>query len=194
MKNVKDEIPAWMIAQALVIKSKNVLLEEAIDLLYKEIEAKRMAISGKFMPMELEKSGEMEQGLFLIRHLMGEKENIMYSMGNQISQLESEKKPTSETIEKIESGKKFMLAVEQITTLAEYGIVCEQWFNDVSIEIKENDPAEILAKTAGGKETHRAQVLKFIVGSKMFKAPDIFTSEEKKTLSSAFELCKTIQN
>jgi hypothetical protein len=189
MKNVKDEIPAWMIAQALVIKMKNVLLEEAIDLLYKEIEAKRMAINGKFMPMDLEHSGEMEQGLFLIRQLMADKERIMHGMSIQIHQMEMEKKPTSEGIEKMESGRKFMLAVEQITSLAEHGIVCEQWFNDVSMEVKEDDPAAILAKTAGGKDTHRADVLKYMVGSKIFKSTDLFTVEEKKTLTSALELC-----
>src|SRR5580693_9882195 len=118
-------IPAWMVAQALVIKAKNVLVEESIDLLYKEIEAKRMAVSGSFMPMELEKSGEMEQGLFLIRHLMDEKPKIMANMVHQIKELESIKKPDSATIEKIESGKKFMLAVEQIAALMTYGMVFE---------------------------------------------------------------------
>ena len=87
-----DATPAWMIAQALVIKAKNVLVEEAIDLLYKEIESKRMVINGSFMPMEIEKSGEMEQGLFLIRHLMEQKPNILRAMTVQINQLESDKK------------------------------------------------------------------------------------------------------
>lgn len=184
-----DEIPAWMVAQALVIKAKNVLLEEAIDLLYKEIEAKRMAISGSFMPMEIEKSGEMEQGLFLIRHLMNEKANIIRGITIDINQMESNpKRMDAATVQKIESAKKFMLAVEQITTLAEYGIVLEQWFNEVSMQVKEQDPSAILANTSGGGGSHRAEALKFIVGSKMFKDPDIFTKDEKAYLSRAAAL------
>lgn len=182
-------IPAWMEAQALVIKAKNVLLEEAIELLYKEVEAKRMAISGSFMPMELEKSGEMEQGLFLIRHLMEKKEQIMQSMAEQAARLEAKKNPTHDEVKMIDGARKFMLAVEQITSLAEYGIIFERWFADVSMEIKEDDAASVLAKTAGGAGTHRAEALRFLVNSKMFKAKDVFTEEEKKGFENALGMC-----
>ncbi len=176
-----------MTAQALVIKAKNVLVEEAIDLLYKEIESKRMAINGSFVPMEIEKSGEMEQGLFLIRHLMEEKPAILRAMTVQINQLESSKRLTSEDIQRIESARKFMLTVEHITTLLEYGTVFEQWFDDVSMRIKDTDPSIILAKTANGNNTHRTSSLRFLVNSKMFRG-GTFTNEEKNILKNALQL------
>ena len=179
-----DEIPAWMTAQALVIKAKNVLTEEAIEVLYKEIEEKRMAISGTFMPIELEKSGEMEQGLFLIRHLMDERENLERSFNEFLKAAEAG--PIDATARKrIEEAKKFLVAVARIDTLTRYGMVFDSWFGDASTLVKEKDPASILAKTAGAADTHRAEALDYLLSSRMFKEEELFTREEKRILEEA---------
>ena len=187
----EESIPAWMEAQALTVKAKNVLIEEAIDLLYKEIEAKRMAIHGKFIPMELEKSGEMEQGLFLIRNLVMEKENIMRNFTDNINRLEAQpKKLTKAEAEKIDAAKKFIVAVEKITALADYGSIFAQWFDAVSLEVKEKDPAKILAKTSGGAGSHRTQALRYLVKSPLFDTDGLFKAEEKEQLAKALSLCE----
>ena len=186
----EESMPAWMEAQALTVKAKNVLIEEAIDLLYKEIEAKRMAVHGKLIPMELEKSGEMEQGLFLIRNLVMEKENIMRNFTENIRKLEAEPKLSKADVEKIEAARKFMDAVEKITTLADYGSVFAQWFGAASLEVKEKDPAVILAKTSGGVKSHRTQALRYLVKSPLFSADGLFRKEEKKQLAKALGLCE----
>ncbi len=190
MKKPGSGVPAWMVAQALVIKAKNVLLEEAIELLYREIDEKRMAISGSFMPMELEKSGEMEQGVFLIRHLMDQRPKIIASIGSQIKEMESRKSHDAKTIEKIESAKKFLVAVEKISMYMTYGMVFEQWFNDVSMAVKENDATTIIAKTSMTPESYRVDALRFLVGSEPFKRKELFSDEERRCLESALELCK----
>ena len=188
MKNTASGIPAWMIAQALVVKAKNVLIEDAIDLLYKEIESKRMSISGSFSPIDIERDGEMEQGLFLIRHLVDERPKIMHELSSKLKELEGIKKPDVQTVEKIESTKKFMLAVEQITALTAYGLVFEQWFNDVSLIVNEKDPAKVLAETAENKETRRADALRFLSKSRMFKDRELFDDDERKEVSGALEI------
>ncbi len=185
-----NEIPAWMEAQALMIKCKNVCIEEAIDLLYKEIGAKRMAISGTFMPMELERSGEMEQGLFLIRHLTDQKENLTRSFSDYIAKEESNPKAlTPEKLARIEDAKKFIVAVEKITSLTDYGRTFADWFDSASMEVNEKDPSLILAKSSGGPKTHRTEALRSLVGSKLFKAEGLFTAEEKKLMVKALTLC-----
>ena len=90
-------------------------------------------------------------------------------------------------MQKIEDVKKFMLAVEQITTLVEYGIVFEEWFNDVSMQVRETSPAAILAKTASIGGVHRTDTLKFLVGSKVFRG-NVFTNEEKDCFRDALRL------
>lgn len=178
MAKKDDGIPAWMIAQALVIKAKNVLTEEAIDVLYKEIEEKRMAVDGKFMPMELEKSGEMEQGLFLIRHLMDEREELERTFGEFISAAErNPEKPDAATARRIEEAKKFLIAVAKIDTLTRYGMVFDSWFSDASSLIEERDPASILAKTAGGRSSARAEALDYLITSGLLR-DGVFTKEE----------------
>ena len=186
----EESIPAWMEAQALTVKAKNVLIEEAIDLLYKEIEAKRMAIHGKFMPMELERSGEMEQGLFLIRNLVLERESIIRNFTENIDRLEARQRLTKTDVEKIDAAKKFIVSVEKITALADYGSVFAQWFDAASLEVKEKDPARILAKTSGGAKSHRTQALQYLVKSKMFNADGLFVEREKKQLAEALSLCE----
>ncbi len=184
MAKKNDGIPAWMTAQALVIKAKNVLTEAAIDLLYKEIEAKRMSISGTFMPIELEKSGEMEQGLFLIRHLMEERANLEASFGRFIEMAEKDTKRFDATaMKRVEEAKKFLVAVATIDTLTKYGMVFDEWFEDVSSLVNEKDPAEVIAKTAGDVKSHRAEALDYLVSSKLFREEGLFTTEERDILS-----------
>ncbi len=189
MTKKSDGMPAWMTAQALVIKAKNVLTEAAIDALYKEIEAKRMSISGTFMPIELEKSGEMEQGLYLIRRLMEERENLEESFGKFIEMAEKDQREFDATaMRRVEEAKKFLLAVATIDTLTRYGMVFDGWFGDASSLVNEGDPAEILAKTAGDMKSHRAEALDYLVASKLFKEEGIFTVEERGILSKTKEI------
>lgn len=177
-----------MVAQSLVIKAKNAMIEEAVDILYGEIEAKRIAINGKFMPMELEKSGEMEQGLFLIRHMLEQKPEMEKYFAAMIKDYKARKSPDEKTVRTMENLKKFMDAVDRIEALTHYGLLFDKWFNDVSKSVAGKAPEEILAKTSGGPKTHRAEAVRFLVKQKLFNDDDIFTKEERKVFTEALEL------
>ncbi len=182
------EIPAWMVAQALIIKVKNVLIEEAVNLLYREIEEKRMAVKGKFVKMS-DTDGEMEQGMFLIRNLMNQKDEILDQFLRYIETHKEEAKSNAVEASKIRDARKFIDAVDSITAMARASMIFDAWFNGVSMQIHEKDPAAILAGTAK-EDNDRRDALSFLVTNQIFKSAELFTKDERAVLTKTHELLK----
>jgi hypothetical protein len=180
-----DGIPAWMVAQALIVKMKNIMIEEAVGLLYREIEEKRMAVNGSFVKMS-DKDGEVEQGIFLIENLMDKRSEIMADVGGAISRASARPDVLGgQQTRNIEAAKAFLKAVDEITALYTYGRVFEGWFDDASSHVHGRDPATILAATCGGVESHRAAALKFLVESRIFRESGILIDTERDIIISA---------
>jgi len=178
-----NDIPGWMVAQALIIKAKNVLIEQAVELLYREIDEKRMGMKGAFTRMT-ESEGEMEHGLFLIRHLINEREQITEQFSKYIKEHKEEAATSPVEASKLRDIRKFLDAVDAITSFATTSMVFDSWFNDVSMKVTDADPIAILVKTAEGTPA-RKEALVFLVSSSIFKSNDLFTKEEKGLFAKA---------
>lgn len=182
-KKESSGFPAWMLAQALVIKAKNVLFDEAINLLYKEIDEKRMALTGKFLPIDPEKSGEMEQGLFLVQQLLEKKDAIIKDFDSSIRKLENEAKDEND-VKRLDDTKRFLIAIEKIALFASYAGVFGEWFDSVSAMANANSASAILVETSRGIP-HRIEALRFLIDSKLVYDKELFDDDERDIVIKA---------
>lgn len=173
-------LPAWMLCSDLLIKAKNELANEAILSLEREMKAGRIDVKGSVITQP-DQQQEGENMLFVINNLVGERDGIHERYDQYIRDLEHDpSKFDGKTAERIESLKKFVLAVDEIYALMHYSAVMGEWADDVAMHVKEEKPLEILERTSEGHE--RADAAAFVLSLKSFAREKIFSEEERMLL------------
>ncbi len=176
-----DSTPAWMLCQDMLLRAKEAFIEEAIETLDKEIEAKRVDVKGNLVTSE-EESGSLEKKLFIINNIAASEQEIIDRHTSAIRELERNPgQLTSQTIERIESLKKFLLAVAKISALTEYGAVFEEWADDVGHHTKEASAEKVLKSTIS--KDSRVGASEFLLKNKKISA--IFSEGELDSIRKA---------
>jgi len=184
-------IAAWIICEDLLVKLKTELANEAIITLQKEVKAGRMKIEGSIIPKN-ETQSDTERDLFVANEIAAESEKMLHGYANYINGKESGPgRLTADEVVKIETAKKLMMAVQEISILINYRAVTEEWILEIEGIPTINDPVKILASTMHGKDDERFHVLDFAVRRRSLIDEEIFTPQERNMMESALKMADT---
>jgi len=180
--DLNDRMPAWIMAQDLLTKLKYEFTNRAMAVLEKEIKEGRINFNGKLVLNE-DKNKENEEYMFMINHLVEDKEKIHKQYDDHIKELEDSDDPTKVKIS--EGLKKFLLAIDTISMLIDYSKALDDWILDASLSINEDNPSNILAYTVNN-DPIRKEIVNFCLTNPYFK-DEILTNDETKLLKEADE-------
>lgn len=187
MEDSKD-MPAWLICGDILVRIKNELILEAIDVLHNEIEEKRMQIAGSIIALP-DRSEETEKETLVLNKLLREEANIRATYNEYIRQIENSSSLTPETIERIGELKKFLLSLAKILVVMKFAKLFEDWVKDVGNNMKITLPSELIYSTAMS-DIERVEALGFIISNRASRKEKILSDEEFGVLSRAFDKCK----
>ncbi len=182
MKEETDKIPAWIMAQDILTKLKDELVNRAMLILENEIKNKRVDFKGKLV-VDSDKSDENEKYLFMINHLIEDQKKIHETYDSYIE--ESENITDPKQLEKIDNLKKFILAVDSISMLMAYSKQMDDWVIDASFSINDEDPSNIIYNTALNSE-ERKEIIKFVLANPDFKN-EILHKDEFELLKNTYD-------
>ncbi len=181
-------IAAWIICEDLLVKLKTELANEAIITLQNEVKAGRMKVEGSIIP-KIETQGDSERDLFVANEIAAESEKMLQGYADYINSKESDPgKLTADEVIKIETAKKLMMAVQEISILINYRTVTEEWILEIEGIPTIDDPVKLLATTMHGKDDERFHVLDFAVKRRSLIDEEIFTSQERNMMESALNM------
>ena len=189
----EEGIPAWILCEDLLVKVKTELANEAIITLQNEVKSGRMKVDGNLVTAN-EITSEAERDLFVVTHIASESENMLKAYSEYIIKKETEpEKLNSEDVQKIETSKKLMLAVQEISLLVGYRQVAEEWILEIEGIPTIKDPVKLLGSTIRGINDDRFEVLKFILKRKSIKEAKIFSDSEYKMMQDALAIAEQNQ-
>ncbi len=178
-------IAAWIICEDLLVKVKTELANEAIITLQKEVKEGRMKVEGSVIPKN-EMQSDAERDLFVANEIAVESGKMLKSYAYYIDSKESRlSKLTSEEVQKIETTKKLMMAVQEISILINYRTITEEWILEIEGTPAINDPIKLLAATMRSKDDERFHVLNTVLKRKSMIKEKIFAAEERKMMKDA---------
>ena len=191
MIDVKNETPAWLLCENLLVDIKNELVLEAIDVLHQEMKEGRIEVNGGLVTAA-EGKEEIEKDLFIINKITESRKETADRFMQYITEKESNPAVLDEyTIHRIEEMKKFLVAVGKISYFMELSSVFNSWVDDAGRQARINDPLEILEKTML-ENKERIPAVEFVLGKK-FRIDDAISEMEKKILGEAFSKASGVQ-
>jgi hypothetical protein len=162
-KASNNKIPAWIECEDLLVKMREELTDRAIKLLNREIKSGHIAVNGSAL-FSSEASADVENAIYLINNLIDDSGKLHQEYNDYIAK-NSGKKLSEKEAKKFEELQKFVLSVEELTMLMEYGRVLSSWADAASKLINAKSKEEILKQTIGGDE-RRKTVLEFFINNK----------------------------
>ncbi len=183
----KHDIPAWLYCQDILLSIKEELIAEALDTLDAEIREKRIDIQGEMVTAQ-EGSEDIEKKMFVIGKLREQADGIRERYKSYMSIPDSAKaKLDPGFVSRLESMRKFLLAVTQISMLMDYSDVFNEWARDMNMGDKGATPIDILVSTI--EEDGRYEALEF--ASKLQKVIRYLGEHDAGLVLKAIELHKT---
>ena len=157
-------VPTWLYCQDILLSIKEELVAEALDTLEQEIKEKRIDIQGSMVTAQ-EGSEDVEKKMFVIDNLRHRADEIRERYKSYMSIKDSDKaKLDPEFVGRLESMRKFLLAVTQISMLMDYSDIFNEWASSMDRGPKGVKPADLLASTID--EDGRREAMEFAAGSK----------------------------
>ncbi len=178
----KEEMPAWMVCDGIISKMRDELLSQAVSVMHEQLEKKRISLEGQLPTLDEGASGQ-ERDAFLLSQIIKEHKNIERQFGEYIEHA----KVGHEDLARIEELQRFLLELRQIVMLSDYSKECEGWLAEAEKELKEEDPAKIMAKTMK-KEGKRQELLDYVMKSKKFMKDGVFSEAERKIMDEALKI------
>ena len=160
MQENEKGIPAWLVCEDIFNKIRTELITQAMDTLQEAIDSKAIEIKGSLVNLP-DRPGDTEMKMFIIKKLIGEKESIMERYKRYAS---DDNQSTPEQIQQKERLKKFLLSVEQISLLMNYGDIFNSWMHDIAMQVGVKDPSDVIRKTINGDES-RLSVLNYTLNN-----------------------------
>jgi hypothetical protein len=184
----KEEMPAWMMCQEILVKAKNELILEAVDALHREVAAKRMEVNGDIVRIE-GKDNDVDKDLFVINNLMQQEPQIREQYGEYIAKAERGAISDPSTLERVEELKKFLMSLSEIHLLMKFARVFDQWVLDFEGTADLKNPDEMIAATAK-RNADRIDALEFVLKNRTFIKNEALSEAEFKVFSTAFRMCR----
>lgn len=180
---MEERVPAWMLCVDMLNKLKRELVNQAMDTLDGEVAAGRVDIKGSLIDVP-DQSNETDMKLFVIGRMLQNVDQMREAYGKYIDSIDSKGRGASAIeLQNQERAKLFMLAVEKISILVNYGGLLEAWINDASMLVGAKSLADIVKKTAAGRE--RLELVRFVLKNRAISEGNILSREERKSLESA---------
>jgi hypothetical protein len=178
-----DELPAWMVCDAIISKMRDELLSRAVALMHEQLDKKRISLEGH-LPTMSEESSEKEKDAFLLSQLVKEHTNIERQFGEYIERANIGR----DGAQRIDELQRFLLELRQIVMLKDYSRECEFWLAEVEKRLKERDAARILANTMASERGKRREVLEFVLKDREIAKDGVFSEDEKRVMEEALAL------
>jgi len=174
----KGDAPAWMASEDIIIRMKDELILQAVDLLREEIKAGRVDING-YVPLLPDKPNEIQRDMYIINNLVLREHEIIEQYRPFLEGSIEEKDP--DKVRSIEGLRKFVLSVRAISTLMRLSEVAGRWADDTGKYSELKEPAQVLLSTARMGED-RVEVLDFVLSSSKFEKSEALTKAEMEML------------
>jgi hypothetical protein len=176
-------MPAWIVAQDLLVKAKDALRILALEIYRNEIKGKSVALEGKLVHLP-DEHNEDEEDLFVVGKLVEDRDRIGRIYQEYIIASAGSRDP--ERIITAERARKFLIALGHLLAVVDYSDIFDDWIEDAGMLIRKESPVEVIADSSG--EDGRADALRFLVGDRKFLLERVFSSEEHKILQDALEI------
>ncbi|MCL4388035.1 hypothetical protein M1567_02690 [Candidatus Marsarchaeota archaeon] len=156
----ESRIPSWIACEDLLVKMREELIDRAIKLLNREIEAGHIAVNGSTL-FSSEANADVEEAMYLINNLIDDSGRL-HKEYNEYIEKNSGKKLSEAEAKKFEELQKFVLSVEHLNMLMEYSRVLSSWADAAGKMIDGKSITDILERTVD-KEELRRTVLEFFM-------------------------------
>lgn len=176
----QDSVPAWLVCEDMLTRTKDELILEAIDILRKEMAEGRIDIRGYVAAMP-EKGKELEQDLFVISNLIGRAGEIRERYAEYAKREGKGGISDPDVVLRGEELRKFLLSVNAIDLLMRLSRVFGMWADDVGNYSLLNNLIDVMVKSAG-LDGDRLEALGFVVSSKVFADSKALSDEEMRLL------------
>lgn len=175
----ESRIPSWIACEDLLVKMREELIDRAIKLLNREIEAGHIAVNGSTL-FSSEANADVEEAMYLINNLIDDSGRLHKEYSEYIEKNNGKKLSDAEA-KKFGELQKFVLSVEQLNMLMEYARVLSSWADAAGKMIEGKDTEDILRKTAD-KEELRKTVLEFFINDSECRV--LLSSKEIEAIKS----------
>lgn len=179
----KENMPAWIICQDLVLKIKEELKNQAIIALENEIKEGRMKINGQVMTLDPENKEE-ERSMFLISNLIEHRAEMIRRYSDYISKNEAKGDLKPQDIINIESIKKLMLAINKIAMLIGYSNLLGMVYNDIGMKVRQETPSKILVELSKDYPD-LSELLDFVLSYKPITDAGLLSQSDKIIIKEA---------
>ena len=175
----ESRIPSWIACEDLLVKMREELIDRAIKLLNREIEAGHIAVNGSTL-FSSEANADVEEAMYLINNLIDDSGRLHKEYSEYIEKNNGKKLSDAEA-KKFGELQKFVLSVEQLNMLMEYARVLSSWADAAGKMIEGKDTEDILRKTID-KEEMRKTVLEFFINDSECRV--LLSSKEIEAIKS----------
>ncbi len=175
----ESRIPSWIACEDLLVKMREELIDRAIKLLNREIEAGHIAVNGSTL-FSSEANADVEEAMYLINNLIDDSGRLHKEYSEYIEKNNGKKLSDAEA-KKFGELQKFVLSVEQLNMLMEYARVLSSWADAAGKMIEGKDTEDILRKTVD-KEELRKTVLEFFINDSECRV--LLSSKEIEAIKS----------
>lgn len=176
---MNKDVPAWMVCDEILTKTKDELVLEAIDILHEEIKHKRIDIKG-FEPLLPDRPKELERDLFIINNIIAKIDDVRGQYKDYMNI--NSRNPDPKNIERAEELGKFLNSVNAISMLMSISKIFSSWAEDTGRHAAIKSPVDIMLRTLLGND-ERLEALKFTVASSTFKKNEALSDDEMDVLA-----------
>ena len=185
MQTENDTMPAWLVCDGILSKARDELLSQAIRTMREQVEKKRLSLEGEPVSVN-EAASQQEKDMYFLEQLVQERERMEKRFAEYIEAASIGEKDRA----RIDELQRFLLALKQIALLHRYSGVCGAWLVDAERELREPEPAMLLAGTASRVIPERKEVLAYLATNKELENERVFTDQEKSIIKKALELAE----
>ncbi|MEM0154636.1 MAG: hypothetical protein QW814_02270 [Methanothrix sp.] len=175
----ESRIPSWIACEDLLVKMREELIDRAIKLLNKEIEAGHIAVNGSSL-FSSEANADVEEAMYLINNLIDDSGRL-HKEYNEYIEKNSGKKLSEAEAKKFGELQKFVLSVEQLNMLIEYSRVLSTWADAAGKMVDGKSIVDILKRTIDSSELRRT-VLEFFINDDECKV--LLSEKETEAIKS----------
>jgi hypothetical protein len=180
MAKSESDLQAWLVCEEIFNKIKTELITQAMDTVKEAIDSKMMDVKGSLINLP-DKASDTELYMFLISQIMEQRENIVKNYEKYLNGVDYDKL-SPERMEQVGRLRKFILYIDKIAILMDYGGAFDSWMNDVAMEIREKDPSKIIRDTMNDS---RMELINFVLKNQTIAKEEILTEKERKFLERA---------
>jgi hypothetical protein len=169
-----------LVCEEIFNKIKTELITQAMDTVKEAIDSKMMDVKGSLINLP-DKASDTELYMFLISQILEQRENIVKNYEKYLNGVDYDKL-SPEMLQQVGRLRKFILYIDKIAILMDYGSAFDSWMNDVAMEIREKDPSKIIRDTMNDS---RIELISFVLKNQTIAKEEILTEKERKFLERA---------